>query len=98
VLSANSTNITGLQQRRKAASMKSKIQISSFDVEALRARLRKMSDVELIRFGKDARYMCSPWANMSKPPRADFQVQLDEAKSEWKRRHPENTEHGNMSE
>jgi hypothetical protein len=72
--------------------MKSEIQINNFDIEALRARLRRMPDVELIRFGKDARYMCSPWANMNKPPRAEFQIQLDEAKAEWKRRHPKNTE------
>jgi hypothetical protein len=72
--------------------MKSEIQIAGFDIEALRARLSKMSDVELIRFGKGARYMCSPWANMNKPPRPEFQIQLDEAKAEWKRRHPKNTE------
>jgi hypothetical protein len=77
--------------------MKSEIQINSFDIEALRARLRKMSDVELIRFGKDARYMCSAWANMNKPPRAEFQIQLDEAKAEWKRRHPKSTEQDNTS-
>jgi hypothetical protein len=29
------------------------------DLEAIRTRLRDMSDEELIRFGKDARYMCS---------------------------------------
>jgi hypothetical protein len=28
------------------------------DLEELRARLRKMSDEELIRFGKAARFMC----------------------------------------
>ncbi len=54
------------------------------------------SDVELIRFGKSARYMCSPWAIMNKPPGAEFQIQLDEAKAEWKRRHPKNTEQGNI--
>jgi hypothetical protein len=41
---------------------------------ALRERLRKMTDAELLRFGKDNRYMCSPYANMGKrqffcPPR-----------------------------
>jgi hypothetical protein len=52
-----------LNSRR--STMKSEIQITNFDIDALRARLSKMSDVELIRFGKDARYMCSPWANMN---------------------------------
>jgi hypothetical protein len=28
--------------------------------EAFRERLRKMTDAELQRFGKDNRYMCSP--------------------------------------
>jgi hypothetical protein len=36
------------------------------ELEALRARLRRMSGRELLRFGKSARYMCSPEANLSK--------------------------------
>lgn len=56
-----------------------------FDVAALRERLQKMSDAELLRFGKDARYMCSPCANMG-PPREVFVIQLKEAKAEWRRR------------
>jgi hypothetical protein len=27
-----------------------------------------MSDAELLRFGKGNRYMCSPYANLGKPP------------------------------
>lgn len=45
------------------------------DLEELRTRLGKMSDQELLRFGKDAKYMCSPWANMGKPPRQVFVIQ-----------------------
>jgi hypothetical protein len=39
-----------------------------FDVDKERERLRKMSDAELIREGKAARYMCSPATNFGKPP------------------------------
>ena len=39
------------------------------DLEALRARLRRMNNDALLRFGKSARYMCSPEANLGKEPR-----------------------------
>jgi hypothetical protein len=42
----------------------------------LRARLRRMTDEELIRFGKDVR-------KLAENP---FQRQLEEARREWKRR------------
>jgi hypothetical protein len=58
----------------------------SDDLESLRARLRKMSDAELLKFGRAARYMCSPKANMGKPPLEAFVVQLAEARAEWRRR------------
>jgi hypothetical protein len=58
------------------------------DLEAFRARLRKMTDEELIREGKAGRYMCSPTANLGKPPRRPFVIQLEEVKAEWRRRHP----------
>ena len=41
---------------------------SKFDVEALRARLGKMTDAQLLEFGKAARCMCTPEANIGKPP------------------------------
>ena len=53
------------------------------DVEQLRARLRKMTDEELLRFGKAARFMCR-----DKSPREVFVVQLKEARAEWRRRNP----------
>jgi hypothetical protein len=40
-----------------------------FDVEALHERLRTMSDAELLRSGKAARFMHGPGANFEKPPR-----------------------------
>ena len=59
---------------------------NGLDLEALRARLRRMTDRELLRFGKSARYMCSPEANLGKAPRQAFVVQLREAVEEWRRR------------
>jgi hypothetical protein len=56
------------------------------DLEAYPARLRKMTNEELIREGKAGRYMCSPMANFGKPPREPFVIQLREAREEWKRR------------
>jgi len=63
------------------------IRLADFDVEALRTRLRKMSDEELREFGKAARYMTNARANMGKPSLASFVLQLEEARAEWKRRH-----------
>jgi hypothetical protein len=64
------------------------IQLATVDVDGLRTRLRKMSDKELREFGKAARYMVSPRANMGKPPLPAFVLQLEEARAEWRRRHP----------
>jgi hypothetical protein len=50
---------------------------------------RKMSDKELIREGKAARYLCSSEANFGKPPRDEFVVGLRLCKEEWPRRHPQ---------
>ena len=61
---------------------------NGLDLEALRARLRRMTDRELLRFGKSARYMCSPEANLGKEPRKAFVIQLREAMEEWRRRQP----------
>jgi hypothetical protein len=56
------------------------------DLDDLRSRLRRMTDTDLLAFGKSARYMCSLAANLGKPPREPFVVQLREATAEWKRR------------
>jgi hypothetical protein len=53
----------------------------------LQKRLREMSDEKLLQFGRDAKYMCSPDANLGRPPREVFVIQLKEAKLEWQRRH-----------
>jgi hypothetical protein len=67
------------------------IQLAHLDVEELRRRLKKMSDEELREFGKAARYMVSPRANMGKPPLPAFVLQLEEARAEWRRRQVEPT-------
>jgi hypothetical protein len=68
------------------------IQLSDVDSDALRTRLRKMSDDQLRTFGKAARYMTSPTANMGKPPLPAYVLQLEEALAEWRRRHPPNAD------
>jgi len=55
----------------------------SDELEQLRARLRKMSDDDLIRFGKAARSLCR---HRDCPD--TFKRQLQEASVEWRRRHP----------
>jgi hypothetical protein len=58
------------------------------DLEQLRQRLAKMSGTQLRKFGEAGRYLCSPEANLGKQPRGVFVIQLQEARREWKRRHP----------
>ena len=59
----------------------------SDNVERIRERLRKMSDLELRQYGRAARDLADPKKNLGKP-NPSFQVQLDEARAEWRRRHP----------
>jgi hypothetical protein len=66
--------------------MKQGIQETPFNVDELQERLRKMSDVELRKFGQAAQHMVSPKANPGQPPREVFVIQLEEARKEWKRR------------
>jgi hypothetical protein len=46
------------------------------DLEQLRQRLAKMTDAALRRFGDASKFMCSPGANLGKPPRGVFVTQL----------------------
>jgi hypothetical protein len=59
------------------------------DIEQIRERIRKMSDLELRKYGRAARELADPKKNHGKP-NPSFQVQLDEARAEWRRRHPPN--------
>jgi hypothetical protein len=56
------------------------------DVEEFRVRLRKMTDAQFLRYGKAARYMCSPTAYFGNAPRETFVIRLRECRAEWKRR------------
>jgi hypothetical protein len=55
----------------------------SDELEQLRLRLRKMSDAQLVSFGKAAR-------SLRRDPKCPdvFGRQLQEARAEWRRRHP----------
>jgi len=55
----------------------------SDELEQLRTRLRKMTDAQLVSFGKAARSLCRD----PKCPNT-FKRQLEEAVAEWRRRHP----------
>ena len=50
------------------------IQLAHLDVDALRTRLRKMSDEELREFGKAARYMVSPDSKYGQATAAGFRA------------------------
>lgn len=62
------------------------IAFDQFDREAFRKRLAKMTDSELIRFGKAAKEMCKD--GFGQAPREAFVIQLEECRAEWRRRHP----------
>jgi hypothetical protein len=51
----------------------------------LRERLQAMKDEELIKFGKDARSLAGIRVSGLPDP---YKIQLDEARKEWRRRHP----------
>jgi hypothetical protein len=61
---------------------------SEFNLENIRKHLQRLSDEELIQFGKACRDMLTPQANLGRPPREVFVIQLQEARKEWRRRHP----------
>ena len=53
------------------------------ELQKLRESLCKMSDEELVRFGKAARSLCR-----HRDCAETFKRQLEEARAEWRRRHP----------
>ena len=57
------------------------------DIEQIRERIRKMSDAELRKYGRAARDLADPKKNFG-PRNPAFTIQLDEARAEWRRRHP----------
>ena len=54
-------------------------------LQKLRERLRSMSDEELIKFGKQVRKLAEPRVLAVPDP---WKAQLEEARAEWRRRHP----------
>jgi|GEM_PF-2652493 len=56
------------------------------DLEEFRARLRRMTDAELLKYRRAGRSFCSLKANFGKPPRETFVIQLKLCREEWKRR------------
>jgi hypothetical protein len=57
-------------------------------IEQIRERIRKMSDAELRKFGRDAQDSSDPKKNFG-PRNPAFKIQVDEARAEWRRRHPD---------
>jgi hypothetical protein len=58
------------------------------DLERHRERMRNMTDKQLLEYGRACRYMCTPEANLGKPPQESSVIHLREARAEWERRHP----------
>jgi hypothetical protein len=54
-------------------------------VRRLRERLQAMDDAELIAFGKNAKNLAGMRVSGLPDP---HRIQLEEARSEWRRRHP----------
>jgi hypothetical protein len=64
------------------------IQLRPESPDELRNRLREMSDVELRRFGQQARKLSDPKMNFGATE--PHVIELEEARAEWRRRHPAN--------
>ena len=62
------------------------VQSEPENIDQIRDRIRKMSDAELRKYGRAARDLSDPRKNRN--PNPSFQIQLDEARAEWRRRHP----------
>jgi hypothetical protein len=65
------------------------VELAEFRREELRERLRAMTDEQLIKYGKAAKYMADPRNSADKRTAHDvYKVQLEECRAEWRRRHP----------
>ena len=62
------------------------IQLRPETPEELRKRLQEMSDLELRRFGERGRKLSDPKMNFGATEQ--HVVELEEARAEWRRRHP----------
>jgi hypothetical protein len=71
---------------KKASADDGKSSVS--DVEQLRERLRKMTDSELRDFGNGVRKLCTAARRLGQEQGAENTTYLEEASTEWLRRHP----------
>ena len=62
------------------------IGFQEFDVGQFRAEIAKMSDAELLSLGRSLRRLCYP--RVVAPTKSAFDIQLEECRAEWRRRHP----------
>ena len=65
---------------------------TKFTVEDFKKRIEKLTDAELLRYGKAARYMADPRNSADKRTVRDVYVtQLQLCREEWRNRHPKST-------
>jgi hypothetical protein len=69
------------------------VELAEFRIDEFRKRLQAMSDPELIRYGRAARYMSNPANSADKKTVHEvYKVQLEECRAEWRRRHPKTSD------
>jgi hypothetical protein len=66
------------------------VRLEESTLEELRERLRKMTDAQLLSFGKSAASVCKIVPFVNDPPPRAFTMQLEEARAEWRRRKVQN--------
>jgi hypothetical protein len=54
------------------------------NIEKIRSRIQKMTDEQPAEYGRSAKYMTGPKADLGKPPRETFVMQYHEALAEWR--------------
>jgi hypothetical protein len=62
------------------------IGFQEFGVQQFRAEIAKLSDAELISLGRSLRSLSYP--RVVAPTKSPFDIQLEECRAEWRRRHP----------
>jgi hypothetical protein len=69
------------------------LQSEGVELVALRAKLQAMTEAELLAFGKSTDHLIYPrrYDFHGKPTGSSFSIKLDEARAEWRRRHPKQT-------
>jgi hypothetical protein len=58
------------------------------DFEQLRMKLRQMTNPQLRDFGNDMRKLCKAARKLGQEPSQENTTHLEEASTEWLRRHP----------